>query len=145
MAAFAAMLRAVNVGGTGKLPMAELRALCEEAGFANVATYIQSGNVLFTSSLTEVKVKAKLERALEAHMGKPVPTMVRTAAELAECLARNPFPKQPPNLVYVVFLDDPPPRNALAALVAPDGEQAVLGRREIYLHYPNGSGRSKLK
>ena len=91
MTAFVALLRAVNVGGTGKLPMAELRALCEAAGCTAVTTYIQSGNVVFTSKLAEAKVKAKLERALAVHMGKPVPLMVpsstprssRPAADIA--------------------------------------------------------------
>jgi uncharacterized protein (DUF1697 family) len=145
MTAFVALLRAVNVGGTGKVPMTALRALCEQAGCTAVTTYIQSGNVVFTSKLAEPKVKAKLERALAAHMGKPVPVLVRSAAEMDECLARNPFHEHPGNRVIVFFLDDAPPRNALSALVAPDGEEAALGRREIYVHYPNGQGRSKLK
>ena len=65
-----ALLRAINVGGTGKLPMTELRALCEELGFANVRTYIQSGNVVFESRLSQARAKAALEAALEARMGR---------------------------------------------------------------------------
>ncbi len=72
MAVFVALLRAVNVGGTSKLTMNELRELCEENGFENVTTYIQSGNVVFTSVLSAVEVKYSLEAALEKKMGKPV-------------------------------------------------------------------------
>ena len=80
MQAYIALLRAVNVVGTGKLPMVELKAICEKAGFKSVKTYIASGNVVFKSGKSEAAVKAVLEAALEAYMGKPVGVMVRTAA-----------------------------------------------------------------
>src|SRR5262245_38232826 len=80
---YVALLRAINVGGTGKLPMADLKAMCEEAGFAHVATYIASGNVVFESSAPEAKVKAALEKRLQGYAGKPVGVVVRTAAEMA--------------------------------------------------------------
>ena len=76
--AYVALLRAVNVGGTGKLAMAELKAMCEAAGFLSVRTYIASGNVVFQSPKTEVQVKAALEAALSTYAGKPVGVMVRT-------------------------------------------------------------------
>ena len=79
---YVALLRAVNVGGTGKLPMAELRAMCESAGFSSVKTYIASGNVVFRSKLPAAKVKALLEEALLKYAGKPVGVLLRTAAEL---------------------------------------------------------------
>ena len=72
MAKYIALLRAVNVGGTGKLPMAELKAMCADAGFARVETYIASGNVVFESNGAPSRVKAELERRLLAHAGKPV-------------------------------------------------------------------------
>src|SRR5579864_7011350 len=97
MTAYAALLRAVNVGGTGKLPMSELRAMCESVGFSNVRTYIASGNVVFESKLPEGSVKAKLERCLEKYAGKPVGVLVRTGAELAAVLAGNPFRSAAPN------------------------------------------------
>ena len=97
MPAYAALLRAVNVGGTGKLPMAELQAMCEAEGYAGVRTYIASGNVVFHTGLVEVQVKAALERRLLAYAGKPVRVLVRTAAELARVLAANPFPDESPN------------------------------------------------
>ena len=83
MTAFVALLRAVNVGGTGKLPMTELKAMCDAAGFAKARTYIASGNALFASDLPEAEVQARLARALEAYAGKPVGVLVRTAAEMA--------------------------------------------------------------
>src|SRR6478735_565092 len=108
MAVYVALLRAVNVGGTGKLPMTELRDLCEAAGFDCVKTYIQSGNVVFKSALSEPKVKAKLEKALTVTLGKPAAALVRTAAELRRAIARNPFPKAEPNRVIVLFVDQAP-------------------------------------
>ena len=145
MTAFIALLRAVNVGGTGKLPMTELKAMCENAGFAKVRTYIASGNVVFESNLTEAKVKALLEKSLADYAGKPVGVMVRTGAEMAAVLAANPFRHTPPNRTVAIFLDDAPPADSLKGVVAPDGEEVALGTREIYVHYPQGQGTSKLK
>src|SRR4051812_6603091 len=88
---YVALLRAVNVGGTGKLAMIELRALCEAIGFDAPRTYIQSGNVLFESALPEAKVKATLEKALAKKMGKAPTAIVRTAKELEATLKHNPF------------------------------------------------------
>lgn len=142
---FVALLRAVNVGGTGKLPMAELRKLCEQCGFADVQTYIASGNVLFTSALTEARVKAALEAALEAWAGKPVGVAVRNAAEMAAVLAANPFPDAAPNRVVAIFLDAAPPADALERISGQGSEELALGAREIYVHYGDGMADSKLK
>src|SRR5947207_7839847 len=97
MGSFIALLRAVNVGGTGKLPMSDLKAMCEEIGFASVRTYIASGNVVFTSRKSESAVKSALEKRLAAYAGKPVGVLVRSAAEMAQVAADNPFPKTAPN------------------------------------------------
>ena len=91
MTTYIALLRAVNVGGTGKLPMTELKAMCEAAGFANVRTYIASGNVVFDSALTENAVLKKLAASLEEYAGKPVGVVVRTGPEMAAVLKGNPF------------------------------------------------------
>ncbi len=144
MTVFAALLRAINVGGTGKLPMKELCDLCEEAGFSNPKTYIQSGNVLFQSRLAEAKVKAKLEPLLAAKIGKPVGVLVRTRTELEQILTRNPFVGASPSQVLILFLDAPPPARALADLVIPGREEVKLDGREVFIHYPDGMGRSKL-
>jgi uncharacterized protein (DUF1697 family) len=145
MTAYIALLRAVNVGGTGKLPMTELKAMCEAAGFTKVKTYIASGNVVFLSKLSEAKVKAILEAALAAYAGKHVDVLVRTAAEMAGVLAANPFPKAAPNRTVAIFLDQPPPSNALEAISGQKDEEMSLGLREIYVHYGEGMADSKLR
>jgi uncharacterized protein (DUF1697 family) len=144
VAAFIALLRAVNVGGTGKLPMSELKSMCEALGFAGVRTYIASGNVVFTSRKSESAVKKALEAALESYAGKPVGVMVRTLAEMKAVLTDNPFPKMAPNRTMAVFLDRAPPADTLASLRGMKDEEVRLGRREIYIHYGDGMGQSKL-
>jgi uncharacterized protein (DUF1697 family) len=145
MTAFIALLRAVNVGGTGKLPMSDLKAMCEQAGFDKVRTYIASGNVVFVSGMTEAKVKATLEAALARYAGKPVGVIVRTVAEMAEVLASNPFPDAQPNRTVAIFLDDPPMVDALERITGKQAEELRLGKREIYVHYGDGMADSKLK
>jgi uncharacterized protein (DUF1697 family) len=139
------LLRAVNVGGAGKLPMTELKDMCVEAGFARVETYIASGNVVFDSNLSAARVQAELEARLRAYAGKPIGLVVRTAAEMAAVLEANPFPKADPKYTCVVFLDARPPHDALEHAVGMNGETMVLGKREIFIHYPNGMGRSRLR
>lgn len=145
MPIYVAFLRAVNVGGTGKLPMSELRAMCESIGLADVRTYIASGNVVFQSRLSEASVKAKLERCLEDYAGKPVGVLVRTGAELAAVLEGNPFKSAAPNRTVAVFLDTPPPADALTTMSGRQTEEVALGTREIYVHYGDGMAQSKLK
>lgn len=143
MGAFVALLRAVNVGGTGKLPMSELKAMCEEIGFAAVRTYIASGNVVFASPRSEGVIKTALEKRLQGYAGAPVGVLIRSAAEMAEVLASNPFAKAP-NRTVAIFLDKPPPSDALAGIRGRKNEEVRLGRREIYVHYADGMGTSKL-
>lgn len=145
MTTYVALLRAVNVGGTGKLPMRQLLAMARDAGFTTVRTYIASGNLVFESALDEATVKTTLETALLAYAGKPVGVMVRTADEMKAVLAANPFPGRPGNRTVAVFLDAPPPADALDRVVAPGGEEVRLGVREIYIHYGDGMAQSKLK
>jgi uncharacterized protein (DUF1697 family) len=144
MAALIALLRAVNVGGTGKLPMSELKAMCEELGFGSVRTYIASGNVVFTSRKSEAAIKTALEKRLEAYAGKRVGVLVRSAAEMAQVLADNPFPKAAPNRTVAIFLDGKPAKDTLADMRGQKDEEIRFGRREIYVHYGDGMGQSKL-
>lgn len=144
MGAFIALLRAVNVGGTGKLPMSELKAMCEELGYAAVRTYIASGNVVFTSRKSQSAIKTALEKRLHAYAGAPVGVLVRSATEMAQVLADNPFPKAAPNRTVAIFLDKAPPADALAGIRGQNKEEIRLGRREIYVHYGGGMGTSKL-
>lgn len=141
---YIALLRAVNVGGTGKLPMAELRAMCEALGFREVRTYIASGNVVFRTGLSEAKAKAALEGALLDYAGKPVGVALRTAADMARALAANPFADAAPNRAVLIFLDRAPPADALDAVKHRKDEQVALGEREIYVHYGAGMADSKL-
>ncbi|MCY7279775.1 MAG: DUF1697 domain-containing protein, partial [Sphingomonas bacterium] len=90
MTAYVALLRAMNVAGTGRLPMAELKRIGEACGLTNVRTFIASGNLLFESDLPEAEVQALIAAKLEAFFGKPVAVFVRTAAELAATAAANP-------------------------------------------------------
>lgn len=145
MTTYIALLRAVNVGGTGKLPMNELTAMCEAAGLTNVRTYIASGNVVFDSALSEKSVAEKLAASLEAYAGKPVGVMVRTGPEMAAVLNGNPFRDSAPNLTFAIFLDAAPPADAIDAIRGQQDELLALGGREIYVTYPGGSGTSKLK
>lgn len=145
MTTFIALLRAVNVGGTGKLPMAELKAMCEVAGFTNVRTYIASGNVVFDSPMTEKAVAKKLAASLDEYAGKPVGVMVRTGPEMAAVLKANPFTDAAPNLTFAIFLDAPPPADTIDNVRGRQDEELSLGTREIYVTYPSGSGPSKLK
>jgi uncharacterized protein (DUF1697 family) len=145
MTTFIALLRAVNVGGTGKLPMTELRTMCEELGFERVTTYIASGNVVFRSKLNERAVTTKLGERLRRYAGRDVGVLVRTAAEMRAVLAGNPFPDAPKNLTHAIFLDHAPPADALEKAVGRVDEELALGTREIYASYPSGSGRSKLR
>src|ERR1035437_7916120 len=109
LATFIALLRGINVGGTGLLPMSELVALCSGLDFQAIRTYIQSGNVIFQSTLSEDAVRSCLEKTLQAKMGKKIAVMVRTPAEMKLILAANPFPHNEPAKVNVAFLCDPPP------------------------------------
>ena len=143
--AYAALLRAVNVGGTSKLAMTDLARLCEREGLCAVKTYIQSGNVVFTSPKKEAAVKAALEKTLERHMGKPVPVMVRTVDELEAVIAANPFPDAPPNRLLITFFDEELTRADIAGAVTPGGERLAIRGRELFIHYPEGMGVSKLK
>jgi uncharacterized protein (DUF1697 family) len=145
MALSVALLRAVNVGGTGKLPMAELRAMGEACGFAAVRTYIASGNLLFESALPEAEVQAALEARLEIYAGKRVPVLVRSALELAAIVAANPFPDAHGSRHMVFFYDQPPAPDLITRCRDINGEQLALGTRELHVDYGEGIRFTKLK
>lgn len=149
MAAFVALIRAVNVGGAGKLPMAELRTACEAAGLTHVATYVASGNLVFETNLAEEKSKALLVDLLRDRFGLTQNHVIlRTHADLAAVIAANPYPEaaaKRPNLLHVAFLEDEPRSGAAEVLAGWDGpERGRLAGRHAYLDYEGGAGRSKL-
>jgi len=147
-ASHVALLRGLNVGGKNVLPMPKLAALFEEAGCADVRTYIQSGNVLFRAPKTVVRrlPQVILARIGERH-GLRVPVILRTATELRGVAASNPFlaTGADPGQLYVAFLEDAP--GAAAAGLdpgrSPPDAFAVRGR-EVYLSLPNGVARTKI-
>jgi uncharacterized protein (DUF1697 family) len=145
MKSYVALLRAVNVGGTGKLPMEDLRAICENLGFAEVRTYIASGNVVFRSTLSEVQIKAGLEAKLQAYAGKPVGVLIRTAEEMADIVSLNPFLAEAANRTMVLFVDSSLPKDVTAGVIGQKDERLSLGVREIFAFYPAGMGNSRLR
>ncbi|HEL4202319.1 TPA: DUF1697 domain-containing protein [Stenotrophomonas maltophilia] len=145
MNAYVALLRAVNVGGTGKLPMRELVAMCMDAGFSDTRTYIASGNAVFRSGLDEAAVRGALARRLQAYAGKPVGVLVRSASEIADVVARNPFPQAAGNRVVALFLDASLPADPLDGVTGRRDEQLALGTREIFVHYGAGMADSRLR
>jgi len=149
MAVFIALLRAVNVGGTGRLPMQDLKAACEKAGLRQVSTYIASGNVVFNSDKSAAAVKGLITDLLRDQFGLAKnPTLIRTPRKLATVIAGNPFAAaaaKRPNLLMVNFLDGLPPPGAADALSAYDGpERLQLDGDHLYIDYAEGAARSKL-
>jgi uncharacterized protein (DUF1697 family) len=145
MTAYVALLRAVNVGGTGKLPMAELKAIGEACGFANVRTFIASGNMLFESDLDEAAVKAAVEAKLHDYAGKRVPVLVRNAEELSAIVAANPFPDAHESRHLVYFYDHPQTQALIDGCRDINGERLALGTRELHVDYGDGIRFSRLK
>jgi uncharacterized protein (DUF1697 family) len=141
--AHVALIRAVNVGGR-QLKMADLMRIAEELKLGSPRTYIASGNLLFTSDKSERALKPALE-SVGGHWGVTVDVLIRTAGEMTRAVKANPFGNEPGNHVAVIFLDEPPPADTLDAAKGATDEQMALGAREIYVHYPSGMGRSKLR
>jgi uncharacterized protein (DUF1697 family) len=143
--AFVALLRAVNVSGTGKLPMIELKAMGEACGFKNCRTFIASGNLLFTSDLDEEEVRSRLSERVAEYFGRFVPVHVRSASEMAEAAARNAFTDDAPNRTVACFIDEQPVQATLDEARGVKGERLALGPRAIYISYGSGIADSKLK
>ena len=149
MTVYVSMLRAVNVGGTSRIKMDALRAVYESIGLKDVRTLLQSGNVVFRSTLKDrerlvKRITQELERQLELH----AEVIVRTLAELADIVERGPVlsPRADPSKLLVMFLSGVPDAAAQAALGKWHKGPEMLEMRgpEIYLYYPEGVGRSKL-
>jgi uncharacterized protein (DUF1697 family) len=144
-----ALLRGINVGGKNKLPMKDLATLFSASGCSDVRTYIQSGNVVFSAPRALARTfPSSLEKAIQKQFGFAVPVVVRTDAELARALAKNPYAKaaRSEDALHVMFLTDKPTKSAIAALDpkrSPPDEYTIIDR-EIYLFCPNGVGKSKL-
>ena len=142
------LLRGINVGGKNTLPMKDLTQLFAEAGASKVRTYIQSGNVIFEASKGAQTIAEKVAEGIEKRFGFRSPLIVRSAEEWRKTIRANPFAAKVTDQrwLHVYFLANAPRAGAIAGLdaarSAPDVFH-VLGR-EIYLHLPNGMGRTKL-
>jgi uncharacterized protein (DUF1697 family) len=160
MASHVALLRGINVGGRNKVPMADLREVVTSLGHTGVSTYIQSGNVLFSSAEEDTaKMAAALESAIEERFGIWSSVVVLSRDELARVLAANPYPDEPnPKMVHVVFLNAELPESLLMRISAAESAAAAKGSRDavqvagqtagqpqaMFLHTPDGFGTSEL-
>jgi uncharacterized protein (DUF1697 family) len=150
MTTFVSLFRGINVGGHQKIRMDELKDLHESLGLKDVVTYIQSGNVVFTSDDADLaQLPAQIEDGFAEKFGFRVKVMVRTSAELSDIIANNPFQNQhtkESKWVVVMFLATRPERTAFEDLqktYAGPEELCLIGQ-ELYIYYANGIGRSKL-
>jgi uncharacterized protein (DUF1697 family) len=148
LTAYIAMLRGVNVGGNA-LKMEWLRKACEDIGLRDVRTYVQSGNIVFTSAMSAPKLALMLKTTVDAQTRLPVTVVIRSVADMAKIVAGNPFPVQEGvdlAKLHVTFLDKAPVKPALDRLDALAGgrDQYRLAGREIYLHCPVNYGETKL-
>jgi len=146
---YVAFIRGINVGGNKKLSMADLRDLMTGLGYTDVATYIQSGNVVFSSDHDNPEVlEGEIEQEIAQEIGLDVSILVRSQAELAAVIEGNPFQEAAarPTTLHVFFLSASPDRERLEK-VDPrqfEPDEFLVGDRVMYIHCPNGLGRSKL-
>jgi uncharacterized protein (DUF1697 family) len=143
-----ALLRGINLGGKNKVPMADLKVQLAELGLEDVVTYIQSGNAVFRSPVAKTRVAADIAKRVATAYGLDVKVIVRTPAELGRIAKANPYlpGEKDVSKLHVIYLDRAPKAADKAKLDpdrSPPDEFTVRGR-EIYLHLPNGLGRSKL-
>jgi len=149
MSTFIALLRGVNVIGKNMIRMPELARAFEKAGFRNIRTYIQSGNVIFrTDEETTALLSAKISKLIDSKFGLTIGVIVITPSELADIIAHNPFAKKPGidlTRLHVTFLDrDAEPGKAekmLSYHYPPD--EIIIGKRVVYGHCPEGYGHTK--
>ena len=144
----ALLLRGVNIGPRNRVPMAELRAALEEAGFEDVKTYLQSGNVVLSSKAKPEQTARKVGRVIQDAFGLEIAVVARTGAQLARVVARNPLGDvaKNPKRYQVSFLDGPLPAASKQKLeeARVESERFVVHGREIYAWHPAGVARSKL-
>jgi uncharacterized protein (DUF1697 family) len=138
------LLRGINVGGKNKVAMSELRTLVETLGYTDVATFIQSGNVVFTAGASVTP--SSLETAIAKRFGIDITVVLRTPRELTRVVEANPFTGVDPSRLHVGFMAQKPSAAAAKTLDAERFRPDEFGIRgsELYLHLPNGMGRSKL-
>jgi uncharacterized protein (DUF1697 family) len=145
--AYVALLRGVNLVGKSTLRMADLKAIADELKLEKARTYIASGNLLFVSDEPEEKLREMLEDRMQAHMGKQVRVMLRTAREMAAVVRGNPFADGRSNNVQSFFHNEKPPKDLLATIRnQADDERVAAGKREVFVAYgERGIGRSRMR
>lgn len=144
-----ALLRGINVGGHRRVPMADLRLIAEQAGYARVRTYVASGNLVLAGDGPEHGIEAVLEAAIARRFGFDVDVVVRSRAQWMDYLAANPFDAESartPNLVMLCIGKHPATVDDLAALRArASGEERVELRGDaLWLYFGQSAGRSRL-
>jgi uncharacterized protein (DUF1697 family) len=148
MARLVVLLRGVNLGSRNRISMPELRGALEDAGYDDVRTYLQSGNVVLTSTASAKKVARECERLIADRFGLEIGVVARTRNELAKVVMRNPFARvaKDPKRYQVSFLETKPATKVVRELesVAADREEIISIGREIYAWHPAGVARSKL-
>ena len=148
MARLIVLLRGVNIASRNRIAMGDLREALEEAGFEDVSTYVQSGNVVLSTTRSVTRVRTDVERLLADRFDLDVKVVVRTGAQLAAVVKRNPFGKVAtnPKLYQVTFLEKAPAAEVLRKLeaAAAGKEQVAHIGRELYAWHPDGVARSKL-
>lgn len=142
----ASLLRGVNVGGHNRVAMTSLRALYEGLGCTDVETYVQSGNVVFSSSLDPDRIRLDVEAAIRSEFGLEIRVLGRSHGELERIVATDTFGGADPTWRHVVFLSETLPPETVDALreSASGREEVVVTGREIHLYLPDGMGRTKL-
>ena len=145
---YAALLRGINLGSQKRVAMADLRALVERLGCADVRTYVQSGNAVFRSDLGAGDAARAIERTIQKELDLEVTVVIRTARQLRDLVANNPFArsKGAPKTLYMTFLAEEPDRARVRKLVDEsfEPERFEIVGEDVYLYFPNGYGRVKL-
>jgi len=148
MARYALLIRGINVGKKNSLPMAELRKMLSDLGCSGVQTYVQSGNAVFETKLSESALSKAIESSLSKYMGRPIATTLRSKAQLQAIVDANPFSEvaDKPAYLCVTFLSHAPTKAEIAPLHAQDWapELFKVEGKEIYTWHPNGQARSAL-
>lgn len=149
MPVFVALLRGINVGGHARVAMPALREWLEALGYEHVRTYLQSGNVVFsTSERSASRISKSISDAIEKELDLTVPVLIRSSDEMERVLSGNPFinDKREAAHLHVTFLAEKPSADRASAFRAPEGQtdELVLIDQEVYLHCPGGYGKTKL-
>ncbi len=147
MTGYVALLRGVNLVGRSSLKMADLKAIADGLKLKDARTYIASGNLVFASDKPEEKLREMLEERVQAHMGKAVRVMLRTADEMEKAVRANPFKEAAGNQVQAFFMNEPPPKDLLDTIRnQADDERVAAGAREVYVAYgERGIGRCRMR